>query len=93
MQLLAPHTGTCYTLRNGSPTTKDTTMEPLPGYDQWKTTPPDPVYVDAFCEACGDTFDGEDYGPGEECPTCGEELQEGDDEMYEPCRCVGTCYC
>lgn len=69
-------------------------MESLPGYDAWKTTPPDPVFTDTYCNGCGETFDAADeYVEGDECPECGyPDLEETEPDV--PCTCTGdACYC
>lgn len=48
-------------------------MEHIPGYDAWKTTPPDDLEPDTYCNQCGKPiFDGDalytiDGGICEEC--------------------------
>lgn len=35
-------------------------MESIPGYDAWKTTPPDDPAPEAYCDVCGEPlFEGD----------------------------------
>lgn len=36
-------------------------MEHIPGYDDWKTTPPDDPEPVAYCDVCGDPIFEGDY--------------------------------
>jgi len=69
-------------------------MESLPGYDAWKTTPPDAEFAPTYCGACGEHYDSQDeLVEGDECPECGAPGLE-EVEPDEPCRCPGAvCYC
>lgn len=68
-------------------------MESLPGYDAWKTTPPEPEFAETYCNGCGEFFGPEnEFCDGDECPECGyPDLTET--EPTEPCRCGTVCYC
>lgn len=64
----------------------------LPGYDAWKTTPPEFDEVALSCDACGCVCEDEDSRDGDECDQCGEGILTYD-VPSEPCRCIDTCYC
>jgi len=67
-------------------------MESLPGYDNWKTTPPEPEFYATYCDRCEDEFSADDqHEEGDECPTCGGSLLELDPPA--PCHCGEFCYC